>query len=109
MHPPVWYTNVVFLYGTPFRKETRMTTSPVSARESVPAAAWRMLVLGIAAQASGSLLVSTPAYLIPLLHLQRGLPLARAGLLAAAPTFGMVMALVAWGALADRHGERWVI
>ena len=86
-----------------------MTTSPVSARESVPAAAWRMLVLGIAAQASGSLLVSTPAYLIPLLHLQRGLPLARAGLLAAAPTFGMVIALVAWGALADRHGERWVI
>ena len=86
-----------------------MTTSPVSARESVPAAAWRMLVLGIAAQASGSLLVSTPAYLIPLLHLQRGLPLTRAGLLAAAPTFGMVIALVAWGALADRHGERWVI
>ena len=86
-----------------------MTTSPVSARESVPAAAWRMLGLGIAAQASGSLLVSTPAYLIPLLHLQRGLPLTRAGLLAAAPTFGMVIALVAWGALADRHGERWVI
>jgi MFS family permease len=86
-----------------------MPVSTVSARERVPTAAWRMLVLGIAAQASGSLLVSTPAYLIPLLHLQRGLPLARAGLLAAAPTFGMVIALVAWGALADRYGERWVI
>jgi hypothetical protein len=58
-----------------------------------------MLVLGIAAQASGSLLVSTPAYLIPLLHLRRGLPLARAGLLAAAPTFGMV---IGWS-----PGGRW--
>src|SRR6202034_2679786 len=76
---------------------------------AVPAAAWRMLGLGVAAQAGGTLLVSTPAYLIPLLHLQRGLPLAKAGLLAAAPTFGTVLALVAWGALADRYGERWVI
>jgi MFS family permease len=68
-----------------------------------------MLALGVAAQAAGTLLVSTPAYLIPLLHLDRGLPLAQAGLLAAAPTFGMVLTLVAWGAVADRHGERWVI
>jgi MFS family permease len=86
-----------------------MTVSTVSARERVPTAAWRMLVLGVAAQASGTVLVSAPAYLIPLLHLQRGLPLAQAGLLSAAPTFGMVIALVAWGALADKHGERWVI
>lgn len=74
-----------------------------------PAAAWRMLVLGIAAQAAGSLLVSTPVYLIPLLHVQRGIPLAQAGALASAPTIGMVLTLVAWGALADRYGERWVI
>ncbi|GAA4189294.1 MFS transporter [Gryllotalpicola kribbensis] len=77
--------------------------------ERVPAAAWRMLALGVLAQAAGTLLVSTPAYLIPLLHLQRGVPLAQAGLLASAPTFGMVLTLVAWGALADRYGERWVI
>lgn len=68
-----------------------------------------MLTLGIAAQAAGTLLVSTPVYLIPLLHLQRGLPLTQAGTLAAAPTLGMVLTLVAWGALADRVGERWVI
>jgi MFS family permease len=36
-------------------------------------------------------------------------PLAQAGLLAAAPSLGMVMALVAWGAVTDRYGERWVI
>jgi MFS family permease len=78
-------------------------------REPVPAAAWRMLALGVAAQAAGTLLITTPAYLIPLLHLQRGLPLAQAGLLTAAPALGVVMTLVAWGAVADRHGERWVI
>ena len=78
-------------------------------RERVPASAWRMLALGVSAQAAGSLFLSTPAYLIPLLHLDRGVPLAQAGLLAAAPSLGMVLALVAWGAAADRYGERWVI
>nr|WP_121371925.1 MFS transporter [Frondihabitans australicus] len=68
-----------------------------------------MLGLGVLAQASGTVLVSTPAFLIPLLHVDQGVPLARAGLLASAPTFGMVLMLVAWGAMADRWGERWVI
>jgi MFS family permease len=81
-----------------------MTDAPTR----TPVAAWRMLALGVAAQAAGTMLVSTPAYLIPLLHL-RGLSLAEAGLLAGAPTLGMVLTLVAWGALADRFGERWVI
>jgi MFS family permease len=85
------------------------TISLPPARERVPASAWRMLALGVSAQAAGSLFASTPAYLIPLLHLDRGVPLAQAGLLAAAPSLGMVMALVAWGAVTDRYGERWVI
>jgi MFS family permease len=84
-----------------------VSTSPL--REQIPASAWRMLALGVSAQAAGSMFLSTPAYLIPLLHLDRGLPLAQAGLLAAAPSLGMVLALVAWGAAADRYGERWVI
>ena len=86
-----------------------MVISTTPTRERVPAAAWRMLALGVSAQAAGSLFLSTPAYLIPLLHLDRGVPLAQAGLLAAAPSVGMVMALVAWGAVTDRYGERWVI
>src|SRR3984957_14291352 len=91
-------------------KEAGMTTiSLTPARERVPASAWRMLALGVSAQAAGSLFLSTPAYLIPLLHLDRGVPLAQAGLLAAAPSLGMVMALVAWGGVTDRYGERWVI
>ncbi|MFZ4896577.1 MFS transporter [Plantibacter sp. Mn2098] len=75
----------------------------------IPARAWRMLTLGVAAQAAGTVFVSTPAFLIPLLHTERGVPLAQAGLLASMPTIGMVLTLVAWGALADRFGERWII
>jgi len=81
-----------------------MSTSTVT-----PPRAWLMLALGVAAQAAGTLLVSTPAYLIPFLHAERGMSLAQAGLLAAAPTFGMVVTLVFWGVLTDRYGERWII
>ena len=84
-----------------------MTTTAEDVR--IPTAAWRMLALGVLAQAAGTLVVSTPAYLIPLLHLQQGIPLPQVGLLVAAPTVGLVLTLVAWGALADRVGERWVI
>ncbi|PZF25681.1 MFS transporter [Curtobacterium sp. MCLR17_045] len=78
------------------------TTPPVSAR------AWTMLALGVAAQAAGTLVVSAPALLIPHL-LSSGTSLPAAGLLAAAPTFGMVLTLIAWGAITDRFGERVVI
>ena len=71
--------------------------------------AWTVLFLGVAAQTAGTVFVSVPAFLIPLLHTERGLGLAQAGLLAATPTIGMVLTLIAWGALADRIGERWVI
>ncbi|NII40952.1 MFS family permease [Curtobacterium flaccumfaciens] len=67
-----------------------------------------VLALGVAAQAAGTLVVTAPALLIPHLHAQ-GMPLAQAGLLAAAPTAGMVLTLIAWGAVADRIGERVVI
>ncbi|PZF10287.1 MFS transporter [Curtobacterium sp. MCPF17_011] len=67
-----------------------------------------MLALGVAAQAAGTLVVTAPALLIPHLHAQ-GMPLAQAGLLAAAPTAGMVLTLIAWGAVTDRIGERIVI
>lgn len=80
----------------------------VSTQET-PARAWAMLTLGVLAQAAGTMLVSAPVYLIPLLHLEQGIPLAGAGLLASAPTIGMVLTLVLWGAAADRYGERWVI
>lgn len=84
-------------------------TAPTIEHATTPTRAWSMLALAVAAQAAGTMLVSTPVYLIPLLHLDRGMPLAQAGLLASAPTVGMVLTLVAWGSLADRRGERGVI
>src|SRR6187402_1541458 len=71
--------------------------------------AWTALGLGVLAQTFGTVFVSTPAFLIPLLHTERGMTLAQAGLLAATPTMGMVLTLILWGALADRIGEKWVI
>jgi MFS family permease len=70
---------------------------------------WVMLALGLLAQTATSMLTATPAFLIPELHTNRGVPLATAGLLASTTTIGMVIALVAWGAVADRIGERTVL
>ncbi len=75
---------------------------------TTPRRAWTMLALGVAAQAAGTLVVSAPALLIPHLVAQ-GMPLASAGLFAAAPTIGLVLTLIAWGAVTDRVGERVVI
>jgi sugar phosphate permease len=88
-------------------------TSTRTARDATAARiaprAWANLALGVAAQAAGTVFINAPAFLILLLHTQRGLTLAEAGLLAATPTVGMVLTLFAWGALVDRIGERWVI
>jgi sugar phosphate permease len=90
-----------------------MTIPRSTTRVHVPfphaARAWTTLSLGVLAQTAGAVFISAPAFLIPLLSTERGLSLAQAGLLASAPTVGMVLTLVAWGALADRIGERWVI
>jgi MFS family permease len=68
-----------------------------------------MLAVAVFAQASTTVVTSTPAFLIPLLHGDRGLSLAQAGLLAAAPNLGLVLSLVAWGAATDRWGERRIL
>src|SRR5580692_11776853 len=83
-----------------------MTVSPTAPKLGVRL--WVMLALALLAQTATSMLTSTPAFLIPQLH-AHGVPLATAGLLASTTTVGMVVALVAWGALADRIGERSVI
>ncbi len=93
-------TGLGYHYGIPMS----WTTQP-----RVGARPWVMLGVAVLAQAAGTVFQSAPAFLIPLLHTQRGIPLAQAGLLASAPTLGIVLTLVAWGALTDRVGERWVI
>lgn len=88
---------------------TRRPAHFASAPRSGSVRPWLMLATAVMAQAAGTVFQSAPAFLIPLLHSERGVPLAQAGLLASAPTLGLVITLVAWGALVDRVGERWVI
>jgi len=68
-----------------------------------------MLAVGGGSQAAAALLISAPAYLIPLLHTERGLSLAEAGLLATAPNVGVLLTLILWGAATDRWGERVIL
>ncbi len=65
-----------------------------------------MLIAAMVAQVTATAVVSTPLLLIPYLHLERGLSLVASGGLAAAPTAGTLISLVAWGAIVDRVGER---
>ena len=68
-----------------------------------------MLGLGTAAQTAASALMFGLPFLLPWLRRADGLSLAQAGALAAAPSVGLVLTLIAWGALADRFGERAVL
>jgi sugar phosphate permease len=70
---------------------------------------WLMLGLGTAAQTAASALMFGLPFLLPWLRRADGLSLAQAGALAAAPSVGLVLTLIAWGALADRFGERAVL
>lgn len=65
-----------------------------------------MLAAGVLAQLASAVTVHGPAFLIPTLHRDRGLSLAHAGLVVAAPTVGVTLTLVLWGAAADKWGER---
>src|SRR3954452_1786544 len=70
---------------------------------------WRVLAVGVLAQTAASSLVYGVPFLLPALRDQFGLSLAEAGVVVAAPVAGLLLALVAWGALADRYGERVVM
>ncbi len=68
-----------------------------------------MLALGTTAQAVASCLLFGLPFLLPYLRRTEGLTLAQGGALVAAPSLGMVATLIAWGAFADRYGERLAI
>jgi MFS family permease len=87
----------------------RIESNGEEVTQSIGVRPWIMLALGFLAQAATSMLTSTPAFLIPVLHDRLGISLATGGILASTTTVGMVIALVAWGALADRIGERAVL
>ena len=68
-----------------------------------------MLAASVAAQAGASVAINGPAFLIPTLQDDRGLSLAEAGTVAAAPIAGVMVTLFVWGLLVDRIGERAVL
>lgn len=70
---------------------------------------WSMLGVGVFAQLAAAITIHGPAFLIPTLHHDRGLSLAHAGLVAAAPTVGVMLTLIPWGYAVDRFGERFVL
>jgi sugar phosphate permease len=70
---------------------------------------WAMLTASTLAQAAAAVMIHGPAFLIPTLHEREGMSLAQAGLVAAAPTIGVMLTLVAWGWVTDRRGERFVM
>ena len=69
---------------------------------------WLVLAAGTVALTAGSTFQYGLAYLIPALR-AHGLSLEEAGVLVACPTAGLLLTLVAWGAAADRWGERLVL
>ncbi|NYJ03498.1 MFS family permease [Nocardioides thalensis] len=75
---------------------------------------WAILAAGTLASAASTTMVTGPAFLIPELHAAvgdggRGLSLAAAGLVAAATVAGQMVALLPWGFVVDRRGERFAL
>ncbi|TMR15515.1 MFS transporter [Nonomuraea turkmeniaca] len=70
---------------------------------------WVALALGTAAQTTGTIYLYGLPFLLPALRESTGMTLPQLGILLACPSIGMVVALLGWGALADRHGERLII
>jgi MFS family permease len=87
-----------------------ISPAAVTAPTDVSAARrWSMLGAATFAQGASAATVHGPAFLIPVLHDRLGLTLAEAGLMASAPLVGMMLALLGWGLVVDRRGERFAL
>ncbi|WP_158370258.1 MFS transporter [Cellulosimicrobium cellulans] len=86
-----------------------MTLGPVPAQPATPdPRRWLVLAVGMLAMTAACAFQFGLANLIPALR-DGGLSLHEAGLLVAAPSAGLLLTLIAWGAAADRWGERVVL
>jgi sugar phosphate permease len=70
---------------------------------------WLILAIGVFAQAASCAFLYGLPSLVPALRADEHLSLAGAGLVVAGPTIGLLSTLIAWGAAADRYGERVVM
>ena len=87
------------------RESEPLSTAPPAA----PGYRWVVLGVGMTAQASISAVQLGLPAVAPEIRDEFGLSLAATGALLAASTIGIIATLLAWGALADRIGERAVI
>jgi sugar phosphate permease len=70
---------------------------------------WVILVIGTYSQAATCVFILGMPMLVPALRADDHRSLLACSLLVSAPLLGMVLTLIAWGAVADRFGERVVI
>jgi MFS family permease len=70
---------------------------------------WTILAVGTLAQAATSATVYGMPMLVPALRSQEHLSLVGASWVVSAPILGILLTLIAWGAAADKYGERIVI
>src|SRR5215469_4860466 len=85
-----------------------MDDAPDSRSTPAPARRWMILLVGLVALTAGCTFQYGLAYMIPALR-QQGFSLELASTLVACPTAGLLLTLIAWGAGADRWGERVVL
>lgn len=84
--------------------------NPSSATPAVGAVRrWAMLVASVLAAMATTCAVSGAGFLIPTLHTEEGLSIAAASTLATAPTVGLMVSIIPWGAALDRFGERRIL
>jgi sugar phosphate permease len=70
---------------------------------------WLILGLGLSAQTASCAFLYGIPFLVPQMRASEGLSLAQAGTVVAAPSIGLLFTLIAWGAAADRYGERLIM
>lgn len=70
---------------------------------------WLILAVGVTAQAMTCTFLYGLGFLLPVVQRDEGLDLGQAATLIATPVVGLLGTLIAWGALADRFGERVVM
>jgi sugar phosphate permease len=86
-----------------------ITGTPAGERTAGNRRRWLILALGLAAQVSTFCFVYGLPFLVPAMRAAEHLSLGAAGVVVSAPTVGLLLTLIAWGAVADRYGERVVI
>lgn len=70
---------------------------------------WLVLAIGLLAQTSSCSFLYGLAFLVPAMQATEGISLTTAGTMVAAPSIGLLLTLIAWGAAADRFGERLIM